>query len=70
MADNRLDRDGDHAAAHHFSDDGHGGRDGCHYFCFGGKAGVAVKNKLTTNTSHGAVHGLRINILWLIYGLR
>ena len=31
LANNQFDRDGDHAAAHHFGDGGHGGRDGCHY---------------------------------------
>ena len=32
LADDRLNRDGDHASAHYFYDGGHGGRDGCHYF--------------------------------------
>ena len=27
LDDNRIDRDGDHVAAHHFGDGGHGGRD-------------------------------------------
>ena len=31
LANYRLDRYGDHADAHHFSDGGHGGFDGCHY---------------------------------------
>ena len=32
FANNRLNRDGDHAATHHFGDGGHGGCDGSHYF--------------------------------------
>ena len=60
LANDRLDWDSDYAAAHNFGDGGHGGHDGCHHFCFWGEAVVAVKNKLNTNTSHGAVHGLRL----------
>ena len=66
LADNQLDRDGNHVAAHHFGDSGHGGRDGYHLFCWG-EAVVAIKNdivdvkkELTTNTRHGVVHGLRL----------
>ena len=31
VSEDRLDRDGDHAAARHFNDGGHGGCDGRHY---------------------------------------